>query len=314
MGFKSCQELWSGRSGSFSDDLNREWKRQWRVVTDDVRMGPLAVIACPALPPIDSPYVAFGSGEIDTLSLLRRYSADPDAEANTPFAWIVTADYSTVSASGSAANGPSDDPGSPGGDAGSGGSGASSNPELQRPVVEWDFEEVQWFPTRDINGKPYLNSALDPFEPHPVRAGYRVYVCVRNELTWNAARARRFDFAVNGDVFQGYPPGQCLCLPARGKEEWRGALSYWTCTYRVLCRPPFMGSWQFKPIDRGFSERVAGQRVRISVNGEYPPEPLPLDGSGRLLGIDPANPQLVFRPEQQDYDVQLFADLNLPAI
>lgn len=286
MGFTHCREVWDGRGGSFSDDMNRSWQRRFEVMTDDRGMGPLAVLYCPALPAMYTPYQAPG-GEFDTLSLLRKYT--PSQDPDNPFLWYVTCEYSTLPVSGNAAAGQPDGGAGDPGSAGGGGSGASANPELEPPEWSWDFEEVQMARPKDLSTPPkaFVNSARDPFDPPPtIPTGYRILNYARNQATFDYGSGT-YDFAVNSDVFVGYQPGTVLCLPPTARRVLRGTLRYFRVTFKFKLRPSNLAEWvPFQLLDQGFAERVGGLRVPIRDNpgGELVAREQLLNGAGAKLG------------------------------
>lgn len=307
MGFRWCREMWEGRGGSFGDDMSRRWVRRFEVMTDDRTMGPLAVLFCPGLPAMFTPYQGPG-GEFDTLALLRKY--DPRQDDDNPFKWWVDCEYSTAPVSGNAQAGQPDggagDPGS--GVAGGGGGGASLDPTLEPPEWSWDFEETQYAPPKDLDDAAFVNSAGDPLDPPPtVPVGYRVLSYARNQATFDYSTGT-YDYAVNNDVFQGYQPGSVLCLPPVAKRVLRGPLRYFRVSYKFKFAPSILG--EFIPrryLDQGFNYLDGGVKFPILVNSFHPAREQLLDGAGGKLAAGAAPKFRGFRV----YQWQAFTPLQI---
>lgn len=303
MGFTRCVEVFDGRGGSFGDDMNRRWVRRFEVVTDTRTMGPLAVLYCPGLPAMFSPYQAPG-GEFDNLSLLRKY--DPRCDDDNPFLWYVDCEYSTLPVTGNAQAGqPAGGAGDPG-SAGGAGSGASANPDLELPVWDWDFEEIQFAPPKDISNPPraFVNSAADPFDPPPtVKTGYRVLNYSRNELTADRCDGS-WDFVVNSGAFLGWAAGEVLCLPPKASRVWRGTLGYYRVKYTFKFVPSNLPAWNpLQLLDQGFATRAAGVRTPIRDGMELVAREQLLDGRGGRLAAGA-------KPVYREFTVYPVNDLN----
>ena len=288
--------IWSGRTGRpFSASGEREYVQKFRVVVDDVRVAGVAVGAAPGIPRPFSPYIQVDGVEYDLLALCVEIIAEQEKDDDWQ-TWVVTCRYSTVMPRGGA-------PVFAGYPTGSGGS--HNNPELTPPELEWDFETAQQAVHRDLDGKPFLNSALSPFTPAPsIEVAFPVLVMTRNEIGFNAAKAVQYAYAVNSDKFLGADPETVLCYPPRARYQFRGALSYWRVTYRLKFNThsyeenksendPAAGkttvkdTWQPKYLDAGTmridtnpASKFFGRPVQIMRGVAPATTPVLLDGKG----------------------------------
>lgn len=313
--YKRVRERRSSRQGApFVAGGVREYERIFRVEMTDHTEDSNVVCMAPGIPLPFSPYVSEDGKCFDLNSLAvrhdaRRVSPDDGGEFN----WDVTVRYSTEMPPG----------GPPVKQTGFGGDprGPQNNPQDEPPDIEWDWEIIREAPAKDLDGKPFLNSALQPFSPAPTfEKAIAVLVYTRNELTHSRAEATKYAFAVNVDPFLGAPPGCAQCYPVRAKLMFRGPMSFWRKTYRIRFGAPKypeggrilvevgtnindlvlpvsgrnaklvdeLETWQPQILDAGLMELQAhaarshaGQPVPIRVNGQPISTPVCLNGHGR---------------------------------
>ncbi|NBS67310.1 hypothetical protein EBT31_00150 [bacterium] len=84
MGYTSFKEL-AGKSGSVNSSYQRQYTRQFRIITDDATHGPYYVGSHPSLPLIFSAYPDDANAFCVSLS--------PQQDSDNPLAWTVTAQY-----------------------------------------------------------------------------------------------------------------------------------------------------------------------------------------------------------------------------
>lgn len=233
-----CDELPEGRSGTpLALDGHREYERQFLVsVTQNGKlMGPIGVCSHPFLPRPWSYYVT--NTEFDTAALLVRYQAKQRVTDDWT-QWIVTASYSTNTNNGNfqapTGGAPGDLPNNP--------SSAYNNPEYEWPDIEWNFDEQLKPALTDLDGKPYMNTANQPFTP-PVQfpRAYKVLNISRNELGFNSDVAAEYAYAVNDRPFLKYPAGFVQCMPPKAVQRYKGTIRYWRVTYQLKFHP--RGIW-----------------------------------------------------------------------
>lgn len=211
----------------------RTYTRRWLVVLKTQTVA--AVIACtaPGIPLPYSPYVVgnVSSGfEYDTFALLQKLSAAPRYKDDWS-QWVVTGEYSTQLPPGGAPQ----NFGRPGGQGNN-----QDTPELEPPVIQWDWETVYRAPACDFDGNPFLNAAGDPYTPAPqFEFDIPVLVMERNELYWDRQDAQYYARALNKDFFLGAPPETVMCMPVRATRRFHGLLPYWRCGYRLRFLPDF---------------------------------------------------------------------------
>jgi hypothetical protein len=291
--FRQVEELPFGRRGRpFSHSQVRTYTRRWRVLLKPGYRdyGPVAVIQAPGLPWPYSVYVSANGVEYDEAALLVDYDAEQEDQDDWQ-RWIVTGTYST-------------DLGDTGPNFktlyGNSGIGPQNNPELERPTIEWDSEETVEAPQFDLDGRPFVNSAGQPFTPAPTfPVGNPVLVIVRNVKRYDSRTYNKYAFAVNDDMFLGNPPGTCQCVPPRAKLMYRGAITYHRVTFRIRIKTNetvdadgvtlVRETWQPKILDAGMYQKET--RWYLPSFGDLTPiydkqghamtQPTLLDGNGR---------------------------------
>lgn len=317
--FESCDELFSGRSGTpFDPSGKREYIRRFRVRVFTKYIGSLGVCYCPGLPYAFSPYNSGGGLEYDLAALMVSIQSEQESEDDWA-SWIITCKYSTELPAGGKF-----DYGNPGSD-GSGGDGenVANNPEFEPPEIDWDFETDTKVVTRDLDGKPIVNSAGQPFDP-PLSfdQAYAVLTFTRNQVFFNRQMATDFSFAVNKTTFLGAPPGAAQCMPPRAKRVFKGSISYWRVTWRVrFSRPDTvtvlgvpvvdLATWQPRILDIGTMQKVLFDSVQVPIwrGGQPVPGPIMLDGDGHPA---PLNEDGTITPTYLDFRIfveQEFAEL-----
>lgn len=210
-------------------------------------------------------------------------------------------------------------------------------PWYQKPVYEWGSAESTVARQYDLTGKPFLNSAGQPFAPAPtVEEAYPVLTIVRNEESWTPEGFTYWAYAVNNATFMNHGVDRVQILPPTAKVEWHGRTKYYRTTWRLRFKPPTdtalnvrdqgtgllvatPASWQTQLLDCGFYQKVtglvgpAGPRdiVPIYRHGHrISNQPALLDGLGRELGagVAPVYLQYVTR-KRRDFTTLFNATL-----
>jgi hypothetical protein len=224
--FLKVDELIDTRGGTaFQSDGDREYFRKFHVIVDRKEIGASVICAlAPGLPAPFSPYLSPDGIEFDEFALLVNKSA-VRLDSTEFFHWIVTCQYSTQVPEGGVPELMKE---------GAWADGAQNKPWLMRPHIEWDWEEFTHYPSRDLDGKAYVNSADMPFAPAPgFPAARAILVVRRNEPSFSREIASRYAYSVNRDLFLGAKPGCVQSLPPRGVPRNRGPLQYYEITYRL---------------------------------------------------------------------------------
>lgn len=147
--------------------------------------------------------------------------------------------------------------------------GPHNQPELEVPELEWEFEEVGKHEFADLDEKPYLNSAFQPFLNLPPTPLHRsVLTLTRNEMRYSPDIATNYAGSVNDGDFLGYPRDTVLCMAPRVRlKNDKGASAYWRVTYRFKfgykkkgileedAGTPEYESFQHRELDQGYCER-----------------------------------------------------------
>lgn len=187
-------------------------------------------------------------------------------------------------------------------------------PWYARPEFTWSSVDATVARQFDINGKPFLNSAGDPFAPAPtVEVSYPLLTIVRNEETFTPTKFGYWAHAVNNATFMDHAEDCVQVMPPSASVEWHGAQKYYRATWRLRFKPPGISlnvwdvtatppalvvkpeSWQTQLLDAGFYQRVTppvGPAVRAPIyrgGHRVSNSPALLNGQGVKLA-DGGNP------------------------
>ena len=169
-----ANEIMSSNEGSIfdaSDIYKREYTKTFRVRVLDPRAGVETVCRCPGIPAPYTPYFSAGNYEYDLSAVVVGISAKKEVDSDWQN-WLVTVKYSTELGNVKS------DFGFP-----SKKDGSANNPELEPPVLDWDFEVVKEALPMDLDGRPFMNSAGDLYDPPPqVDVARAVLNYQRNQL------------------------------------------------------------------------------------------------------------------------------------
>lgn len=212
----------------FSRDGTRTYRKQFRIIANVMNVDPIEACLAPGVPRQWSPYYSFDTRVYDTLALCHTISAKREASDDWQ-AWIVTCEYSTEMPNNEI---PSDQ--QSGNDPSNNNTGSNNNPERETPEYEWDAEEEHVAIPHDLEGKVFVNSALQPFKPAPtIRVVSPIFVMTRNENNLAREELSKYAFATNTDNFMGAPPGFCLSYAVKARMQFKGLIRYWRATYRI---------------------------------------------------------------------------------
>jgi hypothetical protein len=234
-------EIHSSRVGTaFRPRGGRDFNQYFKVWTSNPFYGPNEICTCRGLPAPYQLYVTKEGFDTDINAVCVESSAAlvDEAKDDNRYIWLVTCKFSVdVPEEGIPDyTGFGNDPFSSG-----------NLPWLEPPVIEWDDETVSYAPQRDLQGRPYLNSAGVPFTPaFTIEAGRNVLVVIRNEATFDDGIAGKYAFCVNSVPFLSALPGCAQLMPIRAKQMFRGLISYYRCTYRIRFGR-FLGPGELNP-------------------------------------------------------------------
>src|SRR5262249_40989068 len=143
-------EIWNGRDGDADDKGQRRYSRIFQVRTNDARDGSLVVrlgidpVTLLAVPQPFSTYVDLnGNFDLGAWCTHVRPRQDPE----DPFTWEVRCEYDSLAADQQFSD---------------------QNPLNRPPRISWGFTQFQIVAEQDANGKVYVNSAGERFDPPPM--------------------------------------------------------------------------------------------------------------------------------------------------
>lgn len=277
----SVNEIMPGRSASINSEWKREYKRVWRVVTDDARVGPLT--AREAIPVGLADVYSTG---LESDSGAYCLQVDVAAEGDDGKSWLVTASYGYYN--------PANRP---------------ANPLLKPIEVSWSTAQFERVAELDQDGNPIINSAGDFYDPPVTCDDSRPILSIkRNEATFNDTLADQYRDSINSDPFWNRSPYECKCHDIQASQSFDADFGwYWTLNYTFEFNDD---GWRRKILDSGYRyQNTGGTLVLNAVDGKGTPvsTPILLDGSGKKLA-DGADP--IFN-ETKVYKERSFSGLNL---
>lgn len=193
------------RRGRVSED-DRTASRVFIVQSDVAVNDPFVIRAVTGVPPLAAAWVTEDFSD----TFLRVIDHEPVQLSDTT--WDVTVQYETLS------------------DIPAGFIG--ENPLEKTPEVDFDFIDSEEEFDADIDGIPYLNAALEPFDPPVSRAvsDFRL-IFQRNEANFTGSFAKKFKDTVNSDTFVGLEPGTWRLTGIKAKRQIEAALTFYRVTY-----------------------------------------------------------------------------------
>lgn len=287
MAVTDIRDLKGGLTGGINSDFERQYTRTLHL---DCGPGDGPVLILGALASagftVGSAYT-WGS-ESDTGVILNDIALRPHSQAEDGLTWEAVLSYGKP---------PSRE------------ARASSDPFEWLPEVEVTFREYERPVERDTAGDLIVNSAGDPFNPTLVRDDSRMILRItRNEATEPYAVMRAIKNTVNELTWLGLPPRTAKALAPRCTIEWHQNVSgfrYWKVAYEFEINDEVYYAddgttvigqgWDQVVLDAGFRQLISGERSVITIDGQPPNEPVPLNGAGLLLPVDDPPQYLVFK-------------------
>jgi len=262
VGVVSVYRKFAGLSGKGTLAGVRTYRMVFVVITDSDNDGVMVVGNATGIPHKGDTY--YTATDSDPGALCQDVSPTQDPENQK--VWEVVATFS--SHSGDPAK---DDP----------------NPMVHPPDIHWS----SWSETRalhkDLDGKPFTNSAGQPIDPpFERRWKYPALTVVRNEATFPVGLVQTYWDVTNSDVFNGWAPDTVKVEDIRASSEYREAQGFFRVTYEFLFRN---GGWKHWELDQGTFHLVTdadtGDQTRepIMMDGIATTNPVPLDGKGDEL-------------------------------
>jgi len=252
------EEMVEARSGKISlDNVTREYKRTWKVLTSDAGAEQLQVMLAylsptKRIPRWGEPYISNSWADYGALVV------DIDAtnpEKDLPTFWLVTATYRSRSGNPAAQQGADGGPGGGGGGGGSGESPQLTHPIFQRPQVTWGTKKILRPILKDVDGKVIATTAGTPYDVQTEEVPLRTMTLVRNELQFLPFSSRIYIGRVNADTFQRTRPGYVLCEDIRHQTAFSDGIDYAIVTYEFTFEddedPDNSWPWYLSLIDKG---------------------------------------------------------------
>lgn len=192
--------------------------------------------------------------------------------------------------------------------------GLTSDPLAEPARISWSGENFQQVAVVDINDNPILNSAGDPYDPPLMKDFSRPVATIRKNISSAPAWILTSHDAINSDEFviDGL---KCLIGKAKlkradiGEPQTKNGVTYRELTLVIHFSKD---GWTRKVLDAGFRRIYSGtSRELITItnsdgNEEYPPAPVPLDGSGVEL-TDPTPANCVYNEHDLDASIAFSA-------
>jgi len=290
MAIVSVTEISEGRTGNADDELKREYRRMFRVVTDSPLDEQGTIIASPYLPKRYSTYVA-PNGFVDRFAMASKIEAHQEIGEN-PYRWLVGVDYSTSIW---------DRLRKKGGDKQDGKDTQPENPLFDPTEISYDtVDGPELIFDVDLNNVPIVNSAGEPYNGRPVVDALIVLTISKAFADYNPNDAINFYNAVNIDTFFGFPKHTVKCKGLKGTSQFKNEFFYWKVTgvfhiwTRIMslripgsAQTASLAGWQLEeaPCDKGFKILSGGKLVRaLDDSGVPESHEVFLDGSGSRLG------------------------------
>lgn len=304
MGIVSVHEISSGRSAEFTPS-ERKYTKVYRVITSSPADGPKAVTTAAGIPTAFTPYVGL-NGELDTYARVASYSPRQDAE--NPYIWTVTVQYSTRPTAGLTEAAPS----GPGTRDPSQSPANQEDPTLRPPVISYGFKKYTKVFSKnpdDPTSAP-TNSAGDPFDPPVMVDDNRpVLTITRCELLDPFQKCILYQDSINSDSFYGATPYQLKMESITARSQYENGIKFWEVTYTIEARRE--GWDKIKILDQGFYYLDgSGNPKLMTVNSQPRVTPGLLDGHGGQLNVALSNTPK-FREFVAPYKKLPFANLNL---
>lgn len=294
----------ANREASLNNARLATYRRNFQVVTDTKRDGPIAVRAGFGTATGIGLYSAYNNGMTGTVAgvtvAVPFHEADPtsyvrDVTCNCISAdglnWMLAADY-----------GPYDPV------------QHVDNPLNAPPEVSWDGVTWEELCDQDVHGNPILNTAGDPFDPPITREDSRpVLRITRNEPIFSAGNAHTWRNRLNSDTFMGCVAGIAKLRPIKAARQYHPTAGYfWVVNYEFEFNPQ---GWKKTILNQGLRQRTSSGtapsitygRAAIRIAGEPATAPVPLDSTGLPVAPGGAVDFLTF----DIYEAVPFAPLNL---
>ena len=237
---------WGGQAQS--KDWIRHYSLVYTIRTDSPGDGPMIVGNCPGLPPRGAWYRL--GNEFDIGAVLRTRTVKQ--VNNQKCWWEVSDSYDSQQ--------DDEDPEDP-----------QENPLLRQPKRRISFEREDRHSIKDKDGKPYVNSAGEPYGPETASTpgSLMVLSITRNEAALPIALAEDWQDTVNEHEWYGRPADSWRLADLGAEDGWENGVYFWSVSWKFIYRRDL---WiPHKELDRGTYYFVDGdftkEKKRCGVDG-----------------------------------------------
>lgn len=285
----SITDVRGNRSLSWSGQGGRSYSQQLRVITDDPTMGPRAVAKALSFK-VGASYVhpiTTTATEWDYGNYLQGF--DLKEEGDDGKQWLCTLNFGPFNWT------------EQGGATTEAASEGQTDPFKVPIKVSFGTAKYEREITRDMRGKPMVNSVGDPFDPPMKRDDSRgVLTLVRNEPRFNAQYVQTFKDTCNQDIFlMIYKANTVKCADVTAEREYQADWGYyWVVTYQFEIRESITlddgtvvaDGWNELVLNKGLHEwdttGPSGSKTNILIGSAPVTTPVPINADGFY---DPAN-------------------------
>lgn len=240
MGILLITEKSEGWTGSRSEKGDYEFQRIFHVLTDDINIGPYAVMngtdSHGNSIPLD--FDDYHAGQ-DVLTFARVKTKAAAREPLNPMLWYVTVTYSTAKDQQD-----------------------RSNPPEDRPIeISFSLQRQTKVASKTISGGSLATSAGERFNPLPEMDDSRLVMTVsRNQFDFNSVAAMDYRDSVNSDSFVGFEAGKVKLAGISAKSVFEGAIFYWRVDIEFHISDE---GWDLEVLDEGTYFLNGGQKKRF---------------------------------------------------
>lgn len=256
MGILLITEKPDGWTGSRTENGDYEFQRIFHVLTDDINIGPYAVLNATDAHgnsiPLD--FDDYHAGQ-DALTFARVKTKVAVREPQNPMLWYVTVTYSTAKDQ----------------------QDRSNPPDVRPTEVSFSLQRQTKVVHKDQNNNAIASSAGERFNPLPEIDDSRLVMTIsKNQASFNTAVAMDCQDSVNSDQFQGFEAGKVKLAGISAKSVFEGSIFYWRVDFEFHIS---RDGWDLEILDEGTYFLSGGQRKRFKdLEGHFTTGLL--DGSG----------------------------------
>lgn len=254
---RTTGSIQSERKGPINELINRRYKREFVVWTDDILDGPETVYGASInndkLPEIGDTYTR--GNDTDSIATCIDVEVEP---TESPFVWKYLASYDSARLTDA----------------------VLTNPLNLPAEIVWGATTYERAMPRDLTGIACVNSSGEAFDPPIMFEELRPTVTIsRNETAYNPAIALQYQNAVNLTTFFGAPPLCAKMTRITGQKMIDIGFQYWKITYEIEFRGD---TFCLFVLDQGYRD-ITKKLFRDPIDFAPMANPTLLNGSGGRL-------------------------------